>query len=140
MDKGDLYEERVSSEPCKPTTSACARSTHFVRRRNAETRSIVVPVRFTEAERNSVKESASVRKLSLSAFIRTIVTGRKLLSPASPEVNRATYQELGRIGNNLNQLVRAIHNGLVTAIDKELLQQLMVEIRSAGVQLLQGRA
>lgn len=139
MDKGDLYEGRVSSEPCKPTTSACARSTHFVRRRNAEIRSVVVPVRFTELERNSIKESASVRKLSVSAFIRTVVTGRKLPSPASPEVNRATYQELGRIGNNLNQLVRAIHGGLVTAIDKDFLQHLRHEIRNLGVQLLQGQ-
>ncbi len=140
MDKGDLYEGRVSSEPCKPTTSDCARYTHFVRRRNAETRSVVVPVRFTDVERDSVKKGASIRKLSMSAFIRTVVTGRKLPTPVSSEVNRATYQELGRIGNNLNQLVRAIHSGLVTVVDRDLLQQLRLEIRNLGVQLLQGHA
>ena len=60
--KGEEEEKivgvRVSSEPCKPTTSACGRPTHFVRRKRKENiRSAVVPVRFTEAERNSVRSS-----------------------------------------------------------------------------------
>ena len=140
-EKENLEEVRVSSEPCKPTTSACARPTHFVRgKRKVDVRSSVVPVRFTETERNTVKSFAEARRLSLSDFIRTVVLGRKLPHTAPPQVNLATYQELARIGNNLNQLLRAANSGKVKNVDRSLLEHLAGELRLLARYLLQGRA
>ncbi len=137
----NLGEVRVSSEPCKPTTSACGRPTHFVRRKRKEDiRSAVVPVRFTEAEHATVKGFAEARRLSLSDFIRTMVLGRKLPHAAPPEVSRRVYHELGRIGNNLNRLVRSVNGGLATVVDHVLLHELSFEVRRLGQMLIQGRA
>ena len=139
--KESLGEVRVSSEPCKPTTSACARPAHFVRRRKKkEPRSAVVPVRLTDAERSALKRFAEARRLSLSDFIRTMVLGRKLPHPAPPPISLATYQELGRIGNNLNQLLRAANSGRVLKVDQTLLTRLQDELRLLGHCLLHGRA
>ena len=145
-EKDEVSEEknvgvRVSSEPCKPTTSACARPTHFVRRKRKEdVRSSVIPVRFTEGERNTVKSFAKARRLSLSDFIRTVVLGRKLPHVSPPQINLMTYQELARIGNNLNQLLRAANSGKVKNVDQSLLEHLMGELRLLGRCLLHGRA
>ena len=133
-------EVRVSSEPCKPTTSFCGRPAHFVRRKGAQIRSAVVPVRFTQSERDTIKSLAESRRLSLSDFIRTVVLGRKLLPPVAAAINRSVYQELARIGNNLNQLVRAANSGTVTGCDSILLLKVQGEVRNLGFQLLRGHA
>lgn len=136
-----LGEVRICSEPCKPTTSACARPAHFVRRKKRkEPRCAVVPVRLTDNERSTLKRFAEARRLSLSDFIRTVVLGRKLPHSAPPPINLATYQELGRIGNNLNQLLRAANSGRVLKVDQTLLTRLQEELRLLGQCLLHGHA
>jgi len=67
------------------------------------------------------------------------VLGRKLPLATAPEINRSIYQELGRLGNNLNQLVRAVNSGIVRAVDADLLHQLAAEVRRLGQMLIQGR-
>jgi hypothetical protein len=44
-------------------------------------------------------------------FIRCCVE-RRAIVPVPPEVNRATAVELGRIGVNLNQLIRAMNTAI----------------------------
>ena len=129
-------EMQVSSEPCKPTTSFCGEPTHFVRRRKAKVRDQVVPVRFTGEERDLLKSFAEARRLSLSDFIRTAALGRRFPPPPPTAENRLAYQELTRIGNNLNQLLRAMYAGSVTVADPELLKSLAATVRQLGLQLL----
>jgi len=129
-------EMQVSSEPCKPTTSFCGSPTHFVRRRKTKVRDQVVPVRFTSEERDLLRRFAEARGLSLSDFIRTAALGRKLpLPPPAPE-DRIAYQELARVGNNLNQLLRAIHGGTASVVEPELLTILSAEVRRLGLRFL----
>jgi hypothetical protein len=51
--------------------------------------------------------------MDLSEYIRRCVE-RRALTTALPEVNRATAVELGRIGVNLNQQVRAMNTALAS--------------------------
>ncbi|TWW10034.1 hypothetical protein E3A20_08400 [Planctomyces bekefii] len=97
-------------------------------------------MRFTPSERDIIKNLAESRRLSLRDFIRTVALGRKLLAPVAAAINRRVYQELARIGNNLNQLVRAANSGTVTSCDSNLLQNLLAEVRNLGFQLLRGHA
>ena len=107
--------------------------------KKSNTRTAVVPIRLTEDERNSLVEAAKGRGLSLSSFVRAIVTNRKLPSAIAPEINRLAYQELARIGNNLNQLVRAVNSGLVKLLDRDILDQLSEQVRNIGLKLLGAR-
>jgi len=124
----------ASSEPCKPTTSACFSSTHFVRRK--KTRSSVIPVRFTPEERNALHSSSQKIHVSLSEYIRRAALKRRLPNPPVAEVNLETYQELSRIGNNLNQLVRSIHEGKFAQIDLAIVTNLSGLVKQVGFQVL----
>ncbi len=61
---------------------------------------------------------------------------RRLPPPEASEVNRRTYEELARIGNNLNQLVRAVHAKAVAVVDAGLLHQLADAVRRLGLEVL----
>ena len=139
--KNEVGEEqdggaRVSSEPCKPTTSFCGKPTHFVRGQAKPVRSAVVPVRLTPREQDVLRAAAKGCGISLSEFIRAAALKRRLPPPSVSEVNRRTYEELARIGNNLNQLVRAIHGRVVDGVDGDLLQQLSDRVRTLALEVL----
>ena len=102
-------------------------------------RSAVVPIRFTVDERDALLKRARESRLSLSEWVRRAVFSRKLPPQAAPEVNRETYQELARVGNNLNQLVRAIHRGELpqTSLGRlPELEGLRVLLKEIGLQVL----
>ena len=134
--------ESGSSEPCSPTTSGSARPIHFVRRRlttaeaKAEIRNRVVPIRFTPAELLWLKEVSRSVQVSVSEYVRRAAFGRKLPPPPVSSVNRETYQELSRIGNNLNQFVREVHMGKTTPVDPHMLQELRAMVTSIGLQVI----
>jgi hypothetical protein len=66
-------------------------------------RNIGLMVRVTPAERDSLKKRAGAMRMAV--YMRQCSLHR---APCSvPEINRSTAIELGRIGNNLNQLARA---------------------------------
>lgn len=69
----------------------------------------VIPVRFTESERKHLYELGKNHSLSLSSLIRRLSIKKRLPPARVKEINLKTYQELCRVGNNLNQLVRAVH-------------------------------
>jgi hypothetical protein len=52
------------------------------------------------------------------------------------EVNRETYRELCRVGNNVNQLMRAVHEGKVSGVDPKILEELRVLVKEVGLQCL----
>jgi hypothetical protein len=96
----------------------------------------VVPVRFTPGERDGLQRDSATSRVSLSVFIRAAALKRRLPPLAAPEVNRRTYEELARIGNNLNQLVRAVHARAVEVIDAAILHQLTDAVRRLGLEVL----
>jgi hypothetical protein len=102
-------------------------------------RSAVVPIRLTPEERDQLQDKASDHRISLSEYMRRQAFSRRLPVKPAPEVNQQTYQELARVGNNLNQLIRAIHEGRVMAVDVSslpVLAELRTQIKEIGLQVL----
>ena len=85
------------------------------------------PLRLANSERAALEENAISAGMKLSEYLRWAGL-KKHLRPRVPEINRQIYVELGRIGNNLNQMTRACHvalkQGTGCNIDPALLQSL----------------
>ncbi len=96
----------------------------------------VVPIRFTASEHTSLRSAANKLGVSLSQFVRTKACGRRLPRSPAPEINRRTYEELCRIGNNLNQLLRAVHSRTAEVVDLDLLVSLSRSVREVATQVL----
>jgi len=82
-----------------------------------KTRTIRQSLWLTPDEKERWSKKAAAASLSLNEYIRLCVDKRKITA-APPEINRTTAVELGRIGVNLNQLVRAINT--VVALNQEI--------------------
>jgi hypothetical protein len=65
------------------------------------------------AEKIAWNAKAASVGLDLNEYVRRCVE-RRAIAPIPPEVNRATAIELGRIGVNLNQQVRAMNTALAS--------------------------
>lgn len=59
---------------------------------------------------------------SPSSFARRLLTDRATPPPIRREVYRELLEQVLRIGNNVNQLTRAVHEGRATYIDPATLQ------------------
>ncbi|MBE9128214.1 MULTISPECIES: plasmid mobilization protein [unclassified Coleofasciculus] len=70
-------------------------------------------LRLTPAEKITWNNKAASVGMDLSNFIRCCVERRKMPA-AIPEVNRVTAMELGKIGVNLNQQIRAMNTALAS--------------------------
>ena len=99
-------------------------------------RSAVVPVRLTPEERTRLQGAAKPFGVSLSEFVRRCALKRRMPAAAAPEVNRETYAQLCRIGNNLNQLMRAVNEGRASGVDLQMLSELRALVKEVGLQTL----
>jgi hypothetical protein len=71
---------------------------------------------LTPEEKDAWKNKAALLEMCLNDYIRSCVERRKI--PQSlPEVNRLTAVELGKIGVNLNQQIRAMNTALASGQD-----------------------
>lgn len=105
-------------------------------------RTKTVPIRFTPDEYEQICRKAEAVNLDFSKYIRQVALGQRL-SPSPTEITKKTYVELSRIGHNLNQLTKAIHqankDGRVPQPDALPLVQLhrflqQVQLQLAGVE------
>lgn len=67
-----------------------------------------IPVRVTPKEFEQLKEMASSEGMSVSNLMRSKTLYRRLPRRVT-DVARETYLELGKIGTNINQLVKALN-------------------------------
>ncbi|MGB6295824.1 MAG: plasmid mobilization relaxosome protein MobC [Rivularia sp. (in: cyanobacteria)] len=76
-------------------------------------RTSLISLRLTEEEKEAWEAKAEEAGLgnNLSKFIRYCVDNRRIAPPA-PAINSDTYAELGRIGNNINQIAYAINRSI----------------------------
>lgn len=101
-------------------------------------RSAVVPVRLSPEERQALFEKAKSVGVSLSEFVRRSALGRRMPPAPPPKINLDLYQQLSRIGNNLNQVARKIHEGTVL-VDLELVStitELKGVVKEVGMKVL----
>ncbi|BAY95848.1 MULTISPECIES: plasmid mobilization protein [unclassified Tolypothrix] len=78
-------------------------------------RTTLVSLRLTESEKEDweAKAEAAGMGKNLSKFIRYCVERDRIyIAPPVPAINEATYVELGRIGNNINQIAYAINRAV----------------------------
>lgn len=81
-------------------------------------------VRVNETEERQIKDLASARGLSVSQLIRHATLSTRMPKRRFDRSHVALLArllgELGRVGGNLNQLVRRAHNGKLVGHDAEL--------------------
>ena len=69
-------------------------------------------VRMTPGERASIEARAAQAGMSPSEFARRAIAGAKITPPAhGTAIPPLLIAELGRVGNNLNQIAHAAHLG-----------------------------
>lgn len=87
-------------------------------------RSHIVRVRTNDTEFSRMKDIAAARGLSISELVRRATLGIRMparIFDASHAVALAqTLGEIGRVGGNLNQLVRLANSGRITGHDDDL--------------------
>jgi hypothetical protein len=108
----------------------------FSKKVKKDIRDKVIPVRFTALEQNFVKAVSAKFNISLSEFIRRSALQRRMPPQAVAEVNRKTYQELCRIGNNLNQLMRQLNSGTFLVLDKDFFIELKELVKNIGLNVV----
>ena len=86
----------------------CAASNHRKQRvEEARRRAVMLTVRLTGAEHAQLGHAAKDHNTTMSSLGRNLLLGR--IPP--PIIDREFAQELGRVGNNLNQIARNLNAG-----------------------------
>lgn len=83
------------------------------RKARGERRDDWIGLRATPAERAAWEARAAQAGLPLSEFCRRAIEGAKIEPPANDQaaIPPALLAQLGRVGNNLNQIAHAAHLG-----------------------------
>lgn len=87
----------------------------------SELRTKRVEVYFTDSEYSDLVKVAG--KMKVSNLIHFAITKPESLPRPVPEINSQAWEEIGRIGNNLNQISRHLNSGgnmEIEQIKKEL--------------------
>ena len=99
-------------------------------------RAAIVPVRLTEGERDQLAEVARDLGISLSTYVRQVVLSRPLPPRRAvrpiPEVNRETYQALGRLAGDINVIARRMAERRREPGAAEVLEALELVTRFVG--------
>ncbi len=84
---------------------------------------------LTPEEKERWSKKAAAAGLNMNEYIRRCVE-RRAIAPVPPEVNRVTAVELGRIGVNLNQLVRAMNTAMASGQEIPLIEEALRQIKA----------
>ncbi|WP_306532619.1 plasmid mobilization relaxosome protein MobC [Geobacter sp.] len=104
------------------------------KKERAKVRNNRITVRLSDEELVALFQKSQCLLVSPSTFLRMAGLSQNLPAPL-PEINLSTYQELGRIGNNLNQFLRLLHQQKVMAIPDEIFVELSDLLRQVRVEL-----
>jgi Bacterial mobilisation protein (MobC) len=109
-------------------------------------RKITLHVRFAVDENEQLKNKAYQARVSVTEFIRRAALRKQVIeSPPPPQLNWKLYEQLGKIGNNINQIAKGVNSalrlGLPVNIDVEKLTEtsadLIVITKEIQLQLLE---
>jgi len=91
--------------------------------------------RFTEKELKEIILEAEKSGLNLSEYVRSCISGGLSDNPEFRKLLRELTYEIHKIGTNINQL--AYHNniGILTMQEKEILFELMRDIRKGVLEI-----
>lgn len=89
-----------------------------------EKRIFEVKVRLNLKEKKKLDSLISLTNKNSPEVIRSLLLNAKIPDPIKPMIDLQTYQELRRVGVNLNQWVKAIHQSKISEMDKHVLHEL----------------
>jgi hypothetical protein len=94
---------------------------------------------LTPEEKDAWKNKAVSSGMCLNDYIRSCVERRKIPTPM-PEVNRLTAVELGHIGVNLNQQIRAMNTAIASGQNIPNIEESLAVVEKVyeAVRQLQG--
>lgn len=86
-------------------------------------------IRFTEKEMNRILLEAEKRGQNPSEYIRSCVSGGLNDNPQFRKCLQELTYEIHKIGTNVNQIAYHNNTGIITMQEKELLLELMKDVR-----------
>ena len=96
-----------------------------------ETRNCIMKFRATEEEKDRIIKKVDASDLSISEYLRRCALDKKIVAVNGLD---DVARELRAIGNNLNQITRAVNSGYVQAVNlqetEEVLGQLWQSLNS----------
>ena len=105
-------------------------------------RTRMVRIRFTEDEYAAVSQKAIASSLTLSELVRRAALEKPLPQPKS-EIEIATYEQLAKLGNNVNQLAKAANTAVKMGdsppVTVEHWQKVYQTIKQLGLELIGDR-
>lgn len=105
-------------------------------------RTRMVRIRFTEDEYAAVSIKAISASLTLSELVRRAALEKPLPQPKS-EMALATYEQLARLGNNVNQLAKAANTAVKMGdsppVTVEHWQKVYQTIKQLGMEIIGDR-
>ncbi len=108
------------------------------RKKADEKRNIPIAVKLNQSEHKKLVELMEYAESSASEVIRQLVFKKRILKPKKSAIDVQTYTELRRIGNNLNQYVKQIHQRKISEIDRSFLRQLQELLNDVSKRLLES--
>ena len=96
-----------------------------------ETRNCIMKFRATEEEKDRIMKKVDASDLSISEYLRRCAMEKQIVAVNGLD---DVARELRAIGNNLNQITRAVNSGYVQAVNlqetEEVLGQLWQSLNS----------
>lgn len=99
-------------------------------------RDIQIVVKLNQAEYKRLLELVAYTETNTSEVVRQLVFKERLLKPRTPILDAQTYTQLKRIGNNLNQYVKAVHQTKITHMDRQIIMELQETLELIGERVL----
>ncbi|HVT59506.1 MAG TPA: plasmid mobilization relaxosome protein MobC [Thermoanaerobaculia bacterium] len=86
-------------------------------------------LRLTSSEHDVLRRRAALARLPTAVYVREAALRRRSPPRVVPLVNIRMVGQLGRLGNNLNQLTKLAHQGQTSPALLPCLSELLVELR-----------
>lgn len=87
-----------------------------------------VLLRLSEAERDHLREQATLSGFSTTQYLRNLIAGEQM-RPRPPNEYAEIRRQLSAIGNNINQIARAVNaRGFASKADIEVVASAQREI------------
>lgn len=117
---------RLYRNACLPTVSLNSPCSFMGRPKKniEEKRNLQIVFKVTKLEYAQLLELIRYSEKSASEVIRQLIFKERLLKPKTAIIDVQTYTELKRIGNNLNQYVKAVHERRLTNVNHKTLAEL----------------
>lgn len=101
-----------------------------------EKRDIQIVVKLNRSEYMQLRNLMAYAEKNASEVVRQLVFKQRILQPRTALLDAQTYTQLRRVGNNLNQYVKAVHQTQISHIDRQILTELQDTLEIIGKKIL----